>query len=170
MLLYSAESVLKKVILSQFAVDLSSIFNNLNQCIHSFLPADNNGTLSHWEFNAVAKGHFYWYYYFYKTADWKVCFHMKGNLKLFISSIYKNHLCYEKTKYDMSFSFMSNRLITGMVTLLGCCDLMHSSLCAVSGSPPFLFLLDFTVQILLFFSSCLSLSMSPLLTLQFFDP
>lgn len=35
---------------------------------------------------------------FYKTAGWKVFLQMNGNLKLFISRIYKNLLCHEKTK------------------------------------------------------------------------
>lgn len=77
---------------------------------------------------------------FHKTAGWKVFFQMNGNLKLFISRIYKNLLCHEKTKYDILFSFMSNSPFKGKVTLLGCCVLtancMNSSLCAVYGGLP----------------------------------
>lgn len=115
MLLYSAESVLKKVILSQFAVHLSSIFNYLNQC---FLPADNNGTLSHGEFNAVAKGHFC---YFLQNC-W---------LKSFPPHEWKFKIVYFKNLLESS---------SGKVTLLGCCVLtancMDSSLCAVYGGLP----------------------------------
>lgn len=138
MLLYSAESVLKRVILSQFAVHLSSIFNYLNQCVHTV--SSQLIIMEHCHMENSMHLQKVIFIIFYKAAGWKVFLHMNGNLKLFISRIYKNLLCHEKTKYDILFSFMSNSPFKGKVTLLGCCVLtancIDSSLCAVYGGLP----------------------------------